>query len=114
MKSDPFTCRQFSQDIITLQAYFIITWRSFFPIVGEGGIKPSFLIAGIQWIKKKLSSGWHYQKITQVGMTCPAEIGMGKTNNGGVFILITCTIFISFFVISPVFMIHGNKIRLRT
>src|SRR6056297_1099896 len=113
MKSDPFTCRQFSQDIITLQTYFIITWRSFFPIVGEGGIKPSFFIAGIQWIKNKVSSGGHDQKITKVGMTCSAEIGMGKTNNGSVFILIICTIFIGLFVISPVFMVHGNKICLR-
>src|SRR6056297_2155830 len=47
-------------------------------------------------------------------MTCPAEIGMGKTNNGGVFVLITRTILISFLVVSSVFMVHGNKICLRT
>ena len=60
-------------------------------------------VGGSTWIGMYLTCGGHDENITQVGMTCSAQMCVAKAHDGLILVLIASTIFIH---TSLVFAIH--------
>lgn len=90
--ADPLCCCYFGLNSIPIQIHRVIAGFSCFAAVMERAAKlwsPALVRTQI-----RPSDRGHHQQIAQITVACAAEAGVGKPQNGGVFVLIACAVFV--------------------
>ena len=87
------------QHVPVLQEHFVVSRRSFLGVVGECGT----VIPSRKSVPESLFPGdRHHENVSEVGVPCPAEVRMREPDDGGIRILISCTIAVGIPVVFPV------------
>ena len=113
MYTRPLCRRQLGFNAIIVQHHFIISGNSLFCGMVETRTVSFFRMIRPSGIQLHIANSGHQQDVSQIGMSRAAKMGVTETDNGLVPILVTGTIFISIFLISPIHIMR-NCICVRT
>ena len=102
MDASVFRGRQLRFDAVILQKHFIIPWHGNLSVVAETRAVACIGVGLCTRIELDFSRDRHHQDIAQIGVSRAAEMGMAKTHDGAVFVLITSTILIHSRLINPI------------
>ena len=106
-----FSGGELGLDPAVLKIDFIVAGNGFLGVVRESGtVSRIFHRAGFQ---TNLARNRHHQDITEVGMSCAAQMSMGESDDSRIPILITCAIPVCLSVVFPV-PVERSRLGVRT
>ena len=113
MNANSLGCSQLCKYVIVLQFNFVVARSAAFCLVRETGTVSAFRIVRCTWIGTDLACHRHDEDITEVGMSCTAQVCMAEAHNRFVAMLISGTVLIDFALVTAVHIV-GNSVRLGT
>lgn len=101
--------RELSTHVVVAERHFVIARTCHFGVVAEAGAIAAVRMGSSAGVQQERTGGGHDEQVSQVGMSCSAEVGVAESHNGSVAVLVPCAVLVHVGLIDAIHVV-GNGV----